>query len=172
MHAFFNLPAQMSINSLQKNARGDQMLDKTDEEILRELARNCRGSYREIASRLSLHPTTLISRMQRLEKSGAIVGYGANLDLSKLGYEFMGVVQIKIAKGKLLEAQEKISKLRGVVAIYDVTGEYDSIAVIAAKSRESFSGLIKSFLSLPYVEHTNTQVILKTVKEHWQFEAV
>jgi len=148
------------------------MIDKTDEEILHELHKNCRGSYREIASRLKLHPTTLISRMQKLEKTHVIRGYGANVDLGKLGYEFMGMVQIKIAKGKLLEAQEKISKLRGVVAVYDITGEYDSVAIIAAKSRDAFSNTIKSFLAIPYIEHTNTQVILNTVKEAWQFEAV
>ena len=148
------------------------MIDKTDEEILHELLKSCRGSYREIASRLKLHPTTLISRMQKLEKTHVIQGYGANVDLGKLGYEFMGMVQIKIAKGKLLEAQEKISKLRGVVAVYDITGEYDSVAIIAAKSRDAFSHTIKSFLAIPYIEHTNTQVILNTVKEAWQFEAV
>jgi len=148
------------------------MIDKTDEEILHELLKNCRGSYREIASRLKLHPTTLISRMQKLEKTHVIRGYGANVDLGKLGYEFMGMVQIKIAKGKLLEAQEKISRLRGVVAVYDITGEYDSVAIIAAKSRDAFSHTIKSFLAIPYIEHTNTQVILNTVKEAWQFEAV
>jgi len=148
------------------------MLDKTDDEILHELLKNCRGSYREIAKRLKLHPTTLISRMQKLEKTHVVLGYGANVDLGKLGYDFMGMVQIKIAKGKLLEAQEKISRLRGVVAVYDVTGEYDSVAIIAAKSRDGFSHTIKSFLSLPHVEHTNTQVILNTVKEAWQFEAV
>ena len=148
------------------------MLDKTDEEILSVLRHNCRGSYREIARRLKIHPTTLISRIARLEKSGVILGYGTNLDLSKLGYDFMGVVQVKIAKGKLLETQEKISRMRGVVAVYDVTGEYDSVAIIAAKSREDFSLLIKSFLNLAHVEHTNTQVILKVVKPTWQFEAV
>jgi Lrp/AsnC family transcriptional regulator for asnA, asnC and gidA len=84
----------------------------------------------------------------------------------------MGVVQIKIARGKLLEAQEKISRMRGVVAVYDVTGEYDSVVIIAAKTRESFSKLIKSFLHIPFVEHTNTQVILNVVKASWQFEAV
>ena len=148
------------------------MLDKTDEEILSALRHNCRNSFREMARKLHIHPTTLISRVGKLEKSGVILGYGANLDLGKLGYDFMGVVQIKITKGKLLEAQERISRMRGVVAVYDVTGEYDSVAVIAAKSRESFSQLIKSFLSLPHVEHTNTQVILKVVKPTWQFEAV
>ena len=147
-------------------------MDKTDVEILAALRQDSRLSFRQMARKLGIHPTTLISRVRRLEKSGVVLGYGANLDLSKLGYDFMGVVQIKIAKGKLLEAQEKISRMRGVVAVYDVTGEYDSVAIIAAKTRESFSQLIKSFLHLPLVEHTNTQVILKVVKPTWQFEAV
>ena len=149
-----------------------QMLDKTDEEILAALRRNSRGSFREIARGLKIHPTTLITRVAKMEKSGVILGYGANLDLNKLGYDFMGVVQVKIAKGKLLETQEKISRMQGVVAVYDVTGEYDSVAIIAAKTRESFSLLIKSFLNLAHVEHTNTQVILKVVKPTWRFEAV
>ncbi len=148
------------------------MLDKTDAAILSELRQNARSSFRSISSRLCMHPTTLISRVEKLEKSGIIRGYGANLDLTSLGYEFMGIVQIKIAKGNLLVVQEKISRLKGVVAVYDVTGEYDSVAIIAAKTREGFSKLIKSFSHLPYVEHTNTQVVLNVVKASWQFEAV
>jgi DNA-binding Lrp family transcriptional regulator len=146
------------------------MVDKTDELILDFLKKHCRASYREIAHRLQLHPTTVITRVQRLEKQGIIRGYSADLNLGKLGYEFMGMVQIKIAKGKLIETQKEISRLRGVVAVYDITGEYDSVAIIAAKSRDAFSRLIKSLLHLPNVEHTNTQVILDTVKESWQFD--
>lgn len=148
------------------------MLDKIDEQILLALRQDARSSFRQMAKKLGIHPTTLISRVGKLEKAGIISGYGANLNLTKLGYEFMGVVQIKIAKGRLIESQERISRLRGVVAVYDVTGEYDSVAIIAAKNREAFSRLIKSFLNLPHVEHTNTQVILNVVKASWQFEAV
>ncbi|MCX8196806.1 MAG: Lrp/AsnC family transcriptional regulator [Candidatus Micrarchaeota archaeon] len=148
------------------------MLDKIDMEILSILKKNSRLSYRQIAKQLHLHPTTVIMRVSKLERLGIIRGYGAYLDLSKLGYEFMGVVQVKIAKGKLVETQEKIAKMQGVVAVYDVTGEYDSVVLIAAKTRESFSRLIKSFLHLPFVEHTNTQVILTVVKPSWAFEPV
>ena len=148
------------------------MLDKTDEEIISALSENCRGSFRKMAKKLKLHPTTLISRIEKLEKKGIIEGYGVKLNLGKLGYEFMGLVQIKIAKGTLLETQAKISRLPGVVSVYDITGEYDSTAIIAAKNRDQFSQRIKSLLQLPHVEHTNTQVILNTVKEAWQFEAV
>ena len=147
-------------------------MDKTDEQILFALRQDARASFRQIARKLGIHPTTLISRVGKLERAGIISGYGANLNLTKLGYEFMGVVQIKISKGAIIETQEKISRLRGVVAVYDVTGEYDSVAIIAAKTREQFSRLIKSFSHLPHVEHTNTQVVLNVVKASWQFEAV
>ncbi|MEM4554598.1 MAG: Lrp/AsnC family transcriptional regulator [Candidatus Anstonellaceae archaeon] len=148
------------------------MLDKIDNDILSLLKENSRLSCRQIAKKLHLHPTTVISRISKLEKTGIITGYGVHLDLSKLGYEFMGVVQVKISKGKLVETQEKISTLKGVIAVYDVTGEYDSVAIVAAKTRESFSSIIKSLLQLPYVEHTNTQVILKIVKPSRHFEAL
>lgn len=148
------------------------MLDKTDEEILSELRRDSRASFRQMAKRLHIHPTTVISRTKKLEKSGVIQGYGAHADLTALGYEFLGLVQMKIEKGRILETQERISKLKGVVAVWDVTGEYDGVILIAAKTREEFSKIIKSFSNIPHVEHTNTQVVLHVVKEPWQFEGV
>ncbi len=148
------------------------MDSKIDGEIISLLSRNCRLSSRQIARKLGIHPTTLITRVNRLEKSGIIKGYGAKLDLAALGYDFMGIVQVKIVRGKLLESQQKISKMKGVVAVYDITGEYDSVAIIAAKSRDEFSELIKSFSHIPHIEHTNTQVILNIVKESHDFEAV
>ncbi len=148
------------------------MLDKTDVEILSELHSNARSSYRRMAKKLRIHPTTLITRAQKLEKSGVIRGYGANIDLTKLGYEFLGLAQLKIAKGAILETQQKISRLPRVVAVWDVTGEYDGVVLIAAKTREEFSKVIKSFSHLQHVEHTNTQVVLHVVKEPFEFDAV
>lgn len=162
----------MSIKQLKNSTIGIQMLDKTDVEILSALRANGRASFRTLAATLKLHPTTVITRVSKLEKSGIIRGFGPNLDLTSMGYEFMGTVQVKIAKGQLLQTQQKISRMKGVVAVYDVTGEYDSVVIIAAKTRDQFSELIKSFLNIPHVEHTNTQVILNVVKASWQFEAV
>src|SRR3989338_2453313 len=94
-------------------------IDETDRRILLELRKNCRRSYRELSKALDLSPATLIERVKRLEKAGYILGYSANLDFLKLGYEFMGIVKITISGGALLDVQEKISRLRGVAAVYD-----------------------------------------------------
>ncbi len=150
----------------------NEHLDSTDKEVLLALRTNCRRSYRELAKKINLSPATLIERMRRLEKNGLIKGYVASLDFLKLGYEFMGLVQISIEPGYLLEAQGKISKLRGVYSVYDVTGEYDSIAFVMAKNRNEFSALIKKILSIPHVKRTNTNVILNVVKDPFAFSEV
>lgn len=139
--------------------------DETDLEIIAELSADARASFREIAKRVGISPTTLISRVRRMEKAGIITGYSAKVDATKLGYEFMAIIEITITKGALLEVQEKIAAFPGIVAVYDVTGLSDSMALAQCKSRQEFSRLVKRILAIPNVERTNTHVILNVVKE-------
>lgn len=147
-------------------------IDATDLRILAELRKNCRRSFREMAKALNLSPATIIGRVKRLEKQNYIAGYSANVDFLRLGYEFMGVVKITISKGALLEVQEKISKLRGVAAVYDVTGDYDSMAIVLCRSRGELSRLVKKILAMPEVEKTNTSMVLNVVKDMHEFNEV
>lgn len=148
---------------------GQMGIDATDRRILRELRLNCRRSARELATELGLSPSSLIERMRKMEKSGIIRGYSADLDFLGLGYEFQALVQISISAGKILEVQDRISKLPGVMAVYDVTGSQDSVAMVMCKSRAELSSLVKKILSTSHVEKTNTSIILNVVKEANQF---
>lgn len=150
----------------------NEQLDSMDKDILLALRQNCRRSYRELAKEIGISPAALIERMKKLEESKIVKRYVASLDFLKLGYEFMGLIQIAIESGHLLESQEKIGKLRGVYAVYDVTGEYDSVALVIAKSRNEFSALIKKIHSTPYVRKTNTNVVLNVVKDPFSFSEI
>lgn len=150
----------------------DAKLDNTNQEILRALQDNCRRSARELALEIGISPSSLIERMKRLEQENVIVGYSVDLDYLSLGYEFQGLVQINISQGKILDVQDKISKLAGVVAVYDVTGDYDSIAMVMCKSRAEFSSLLKKILGIPHVEKTNTMMVLNVVKHMHEFSGV
>lgn len=144
-------------------------LDGLDYEILRELRRNARESFRGVAAKLGVHPSTVIQRVERMEGAGVIWNYAAHVDYLKLGYEFMAIIQVIIAKGALLEAQEKISKMKGVFAVYDVTGAYDAIVIAMCKNRSEFSRLVKKILSIKEVERTNTNVVLNIIKDGHEF---
>ncbi len=140
--------------------------DETDRRIIAELTENCRRSYRELASALGMSPAAVMERMKWLENEGVIDGYSVTANWEKLGYEFVAVVQISMSHGAaLLDVQKKIAKLPGVTAVYDITGQYDSMAILKCKSRQELSSLVKKILNLPKVEKTNTSMVLNIVKE-------
>ncbi|MFH1443707.1 MAG: Lrp/AsnC family transcriptional regulator [Candidatus Micrarchaeota archaeon] len=142
--------------------------DELDRRIIDELLENARDSSREIAKRLGISTSTMIQRLTRLEKEGIVKGYSPNLDFTKLGYEFMGLIEIRIRKGALLEIQRKIAAMQGVSAVYDLTGESDSVVLVKCKSRMELSKLVKAILAIPEVERTITHVILNVVKEEYR----
>jgi len=158
---------------MQASAEGTKRmeLDSTDRQILMELKKDCRRSARELARVVGVSPATIIERMRKLERNGYIIGYSANIDFLKLGYEFMGIVKITI-RGNLLETEERISKMPGVAAVYDITGDYDAMAIVLCKSRGDLSRLVKKILSSPNVEKTNTSVVLNVMKDFSRFDEV
>ena len=140
-------------------------IDDVDRKILSELLRDCRRSYRSLARRAGVSVGTVLSRIRRLEKAGVIRGYSALLDHEKLGYQLTVIAEITVLKGKLLEMEEAIGKLSNTCAVYDVTGLTDALVIAKFHSREELSKFTKNLLSMPFVDRTNTHVVLTTVKE-------
>ena len=140
-------------------------IDEVDRKILNELLRDCRRSYRSISRRAGISVGTVLSRIRRLEKAGVIRGYSALLDHEKLGYQLTVLAEITVSKGKLLEMEEAIGRLPNTCAVYDVTGSTDAVVLAKFRSREELSKFTKSLLSMPFVDRSNTHVVLTTVKE-------
>lgn len=143
-------------------------LNETDVKILKGLLRDARFSSRQIAKNVGVSVGTVLSRIKKMEDDGIIKGYSANLDHEKLGYELTVVTEITVSKGRLTETESEIAKISNVCGVYDVTGLTDAIIIAKFKSREELGRFTKTLLALPYIERTNTHVVLKTVKENFQ----
>jgi DNA-binding Lrp family transcriptional regulator len=143
-------------------------IDDVDRKLLGELLRDCRRSYRSLARRAGMSVGTVLSRIRKLEKSGIIKGYSAQLDHGKLGYQLTVVAEITVSKGRLLEMEEAIGKLSNTCAVYDVTGLTDALVIAKFRTREELSRFTKNVLSMPFVERTNTHVVLTTIKEDFR----
>jgi len=151
---------------LSKAERGN--IDATDRKILGELTRDCRKSYRAVAKRAGISVGTALARIRRMEKLGIIKGYTAFLDHEKLNYQLTAIAEITVSKGKLLEMEEAIGKFPSTCAVYDVTGLTDALVIAKFHNREELSKFTKSVLAMPFVERTNTHVVLTTVKEDFR----
>ncbi len=142
--------------------------DELDRRIVELMCRSSQGSYRQIAKQLGIHPTTLIQRVKNLEAKGVINGYRAKVDYMRLGFDYMGIIQVYVEKN-MLDVQETIRSIPQVLAVFDVTGECDSIVWIACRDREEFSNIVKSILKIDGVQKTNTSVILNVMKDPADF---
>lgn len=147
---------------------GGMVLDKTDIRILDVLASDARLSYRQIGKRVAVSAATAMTRVKKLEQEGIIRRYSAILNHERLGYELTAITEITVSKGKLLEMEKEIAKHPCVCAVYDVTGLTDAIVVAKFRNRQDLSDFAKSLLVMPFIERTNTHLVLTTVKEDFR----
>jgi DNA-binding Lrp family transcriptional regulator len=154
----------------QASRRGDGCtdLDETDVKILRALTLDARLSSRQVAHQCNISTGTALSRIRKLEEEHIIKAYSAMLDQEKLGYELTVVTELTVSKGRLLEMESEIARLPNVCSVYDLTGLADAVIVAKFKNREELSHFTKRLLAMPYVERTNTHVVLTTIKEDFR----
>jgi DNA-binding Lrp family transcriptional regulator len=144
-------------------------MDETDIKILKQVLSDARLSYRKIAEEIGVSPPTVLTRIQRLENNHIIKSYSAVLDHEKLGYDLTAIIELTAVKGKITEVEKHISRFPNVCAVYDITGLTDMIIVAKFRNRKDLSDFVKKDLSLPFVDRTNSHIVLVTVKEDFRF---
>lgn len=144
-------------------------MDETDIKILNQILSDGRSSYRKIAEQIGVSPPTVLNRIQKLETNHVIKSYSAILDHEKLGYDLTAIIEVTAVKGKITEVEKHISKFPNVCAVYDITGLTDMLIVAKFRNRRELSDFVKRDLALPFVERTNSHMVLVTVKEDFRF---
>lgn len=140
-------------------------IDELDAQILSILDQDSRLGYTQIAKMLKKSHITIKKRLEELENRKIIKKYTVDIDYEKIGYDIVAIIEVSIAKGKLLEVQREIASHPNVFGVYDITGDYDSIIMVRFKSRKELSKLIKKVLSSPDVIRTNTHIALNVIKD-------
>ena len=75
------------------------VLDRLDRRIIGILQHDGRISWRELAERVHLAPSSVADRVRRLEQAGVIRGYGARIDPRSLGRDVRAVVDVALPPG-------------------------------------------------------------------------
>ena len=143
-------------------------MDENDKKILRNLLFDARLSARQLALKLGMSTVTILSRIKKLENQKIIKSYTALLDHEKLGYDLTAIIEIIAKKDKIIEVEERLSKIENVCAVYDVTGSTDTLLIAKFKGRNELSKFVKNLSSIPNVENTITHLVLNTVKEDFR----
>ncbi|MBP0624357.1 Lrp/AsnC family transcriptional regulator [Cupriavidus consociatus] len=142
-------------------------LDKIDLQILRELAREGRLSWRELSERIGLSLTPTLKRVHRLEEQGYIRGYVAQLDEAKLvgGLNvFVAVTLENQSETAIARFEKEIVVAPEVMSCFTMTGDADFILRVVVPDMGAYQiFLTRTLTRIRGVEHIRSSFALKTV---------
>ena len=141
------------------------MPDKTDRALLEALNRDGRASQRELAAATGVALGTVSNRLRRLQEAGVLRGFLPDINAEQAGFTLTAIMQMRISKGHIIAVQASVAEHPRVFGVYDVTGEWDALVLARFRDRAEMDTFIKSTLSQPHIERTNTSLVLNTVKQ-------
>jgi Lrp/AsnC family leucine-responsive transcriptional regulator len=121
-------------------------LDQIDRKILGELTIDGRVPLAVLGRRVNLSSPAVAERVRRLEESGVITGYRAEVNPRALGYELTAIVRVKPVGGQLSRIQELATQIPEVSECHRITGEDCFYLKVYLRSIEDLSALLDRFL--------------------------
>jgi DNA-binding Lrp family transcriptional regulator len=135
-------------------------LDELDRNLVALLQANARESVANLARRLGVARTTVLARIERLERFQVIAGYGVRLGQDVLDASINAYVGIILAPRYGLDMQKRLAKMPEVQLLCAVSGEFDYVAWLRADSPDRLNELLDLIGTLEGVERTTTSIIL------------
>ena len=144
--------------------------ENLDRKLVNALLGDGRASLRSLAEDLDVSVTTVSNHLSDLEEQGIIKGYTPMVDYDALGYDVTAILQLKIEGQALVDVTEDLAEHDQMISVYEVTGDYDIIAIGKFTDTDDMNDEIKALLTDPEIKESNTSVVLNTAKEHEQFD--
>ncbi|WP_058366250.1 HTH-type transcriptional regulator Lrp [Haloparvum sedimenti] len=144
--------------------------ENLDAELVNELLGNGRASLRSLGEDLDVSVTTVSNHLRDLEDEGVVRGYTPIVDYDKLGYDVTAILQLKVEGSALPDITERLRQEKQMVSVYEVTGDYDVIAIGKFTDTDGMNDQIKTLLTDADIRESNTSVVLNAVTENEQFE--
>ncbi|HEY1072526.1 Lrp/AsnC family transcriptional regulator [Brevundimonas sp.] len=134
-------------------------IDPTNAKILALLQANARMSVSAIGKSVHLSRQAVQERISRLEQSGVIRGYRA--EVSEAAGPVQAVLTIKIADRPCAPALEWLAGLTGVTSVMSVSGDSDAVVLASLPSLEALSRLNDAVATSPLISAQQSQIILR-----------
>ena len=144
-------------------------LDGFDLKLLALLQDDGRMSVQDLAERVGLSASQCSRRRTRLEETGAITGYRAQLDPDRLGFGVTAFIQVSLARHSPDNARlfrSLVEQTGAIQQAYAVTGDADYILRASLPDLRALAALVNDVL-LPHgtVAQVRSMVALERLKD-------
>lgn len=141
-------------------------LDATDFEILQWLDREGEIDVEAVSEELGISTSTVYYRLDKYREQGVLQGKISQLDAKKLGIELTAITEIKSEYGPgYEEIGENLCEISGVQTVYFMLGDKSFTLIAHLRDHDHLQNYIDSIIHTEGVEHSSTNVVLRTFKD-------
>jgi Lrp/AsnC family leucine-responsive transcriptional regulator len=143
------------------------MFDEIDLRILEMLKEDARVANAAIARDVDLAPSAVFQRIKKLQESGVIRGYHADIDPAALDQGLLAFISVQTGEGaRARETAELLASVPEVMEVHRVVGEDCFFLKVRVKDTTALGTLLDSKIqTLEPVASTRTTIVLSTAKD-------
>jgi DNA-binding Lrp family transcriptional regulator len=135
-------------------------MDEVDRQIIKILKEDGRAGYSEIGEKIGLTEGAIRKRIKALTDDGTIRKFTVKIGVAE-GAEAITLLATNPAY-PTQEVSKKIQTIPNVQTIYEVTGEYDIVAVISGMNVVEVNECIEKIRRVEGIMKTNTMIVLRS----------
>lgn len=135
-------------------------LDHLDQAILKQLQSDSRKSFAELAREVNLTGPAVRRRIEKMTEEGVI----RRFTIERGDMQARAIVLVSVdSEYETTDISEKLATLEGVHIIYEITGQYDIMAVLSAPDIADLNANVDQIRRTAGITDTNTVIILRHV---------
>ncbi len=131
-------------------------MNEKERQIIEHLRKDARISLAKISQDIGMPISTIHDKVRRFENIGLIKGSSISVDFSKLGFNYLAKIAIKVSKSSRAELISFIQNDSSVNSIHEVNGTFDFMIETAHKD-------VKEYLN--FVEKLTESFSLEAIQE-------
>jgi DNA-binding Lrp family transcriptional regulator len=149
-----------NVKFLQTISESAEKMDEKDKQIIKILKEDARAGYGEIGAKVNLSEGAVRKRIKILTDENVIKKFTVKIGLAE-GAQAITLLATNPAY-PTQEVSRKIQAIPNIETVYEVTGEYDIVAIISGMNVTEVNECIEKIRRVEGIMKTNTMIVLRS----------
>ncbi|UGY95063.1 Lrp/AsnC family transcriptional regulator [Streptomyces gobiensis] len=136
-------------------------IDELDGRLLELLAQDPRIGVLEASRRLGVARGTVQARLDRLQTTGVIRGFGPDVDPAALGYPVTAFATLEIKQGQGADVRAHLATVPEVLELHTTTGHGDMLCRLVARSNADLQRVIDHVVGFDGIVRASTAIVME-----------
>jgi Lrp/AsnC family transcriptional regulator for asnA, asnC and gidA len=139
------------------------MVRISDIDLIRELEKDCRKPFTEIAKKFKVSEAAIRKKVKKLLKLG-IIRFSLDVDYKKLGYNYVAIIGIDVLPEHFVKIIEMLKEDKEVKELYTSTGDHMILAKVVFRTNEELKEFVKRLEKNKMIAKVCPAIIVERIK--------